>query len=61
MQTWLYVILLTVLTLCLMGLTPLAFIWALNELFNLKIAYSFVTWVASFVLLVCLNASVTKR
>lgn len=61
MQAAFYLFLIALLILGMMGLTPLAFIWALNELFHLNIAYTFWTWTASFVLLVCLNASITKR
>ena len=30
---------------------PLALIWSINTLFNLKIAYTFLNWVASFFLI----------
>ena len=30
---------------------PLLFIWALNTLFSLNLAYTFVNWAASFILI----------
>lgn len=35
--------------------SPLAAIWAVNTLFETSIAYSFINWLASFVLLLCLG------
>lgn len=42
-------------------IAPFAVIWSLNELFQFNIAYTFWNWVAMFVLLVSVNASITKK
>lgn len=40
--------------------TPLAVIWALNTLFNLGIAYNFLTWLAALVLVAIFGKSSVK-
>ena len=30
---------------------PIAFVWAINELFNLNIAYNFYTWLAALIII----------
>lgn len=37
-------------------LSPLALIWAVNGLFNLNIAYTFLNWLYAFVIVVMLKA-----
>lgn len=46
-----FVILLILFVVAVILMAPFVFIWAVNTLFSLSIAYSFTNWVASFVLL----------
>jgi len=40
---------------------PWIFIWSINVLFGLSIAYTFTTWLAAFVLLAILSNSHIKK
>lgn len=56
MTNAIFVIALVALALFLVAAVPLVVIWALNTLFALGIAYTFVNWLATFVLLGVINA-----
>jgi len=47
----LLVTLFVLLVLAVVIFAPLVFIWAINTLFSLQIAYTFINWFAAFVLL----------
>lgn len=53
--------LLILIVVALVALGPLAFIWALNTLFGLGIAYNFWTWLAVIVFLMFLRAPLSKE
>lgn len=55
---WAVVILMALLA---AALWPLIFIWSLNVIFSLNIDYTFINWVASYVLLFTLRGAINVQ
>ncbi len=49
---------LALLVLILAMLTPFATLWALNTLFNLNAAYTFLNWLATVILIITLQSAI---
>lgn len=45
----------------LIAVVPSLFVWSLNTLFALGIAYTFKTWLAAFILLACTGCAFQKK
>jgi hypothetical protein len=52
---------LALLVLILALLTPFATLWALNTLFHLNAAYSFINWLATVILIITLQSAIKIR
>lgn len=60
MKEIVYLVLLVALVLVAIVFGPLLFLWSLNTLFSLGIAYTFWTWLASLILLSFITAPKSK-
>lgn len=60
---WMYVVFIVFMVVWIISIItiPLLLVWALNTLFGLGLAYSFWTWLASFIVLGLLTTKVTFK